>query len=105
VGAAGRIYVTARDGVTVALRHDRDNATLAVNRLEEIFSAPCETRKIARQRLECVRLVAAFAWSRVLRSVCKHLRKSGDKTHALQTLRADDRIAHESTFSGTPARH
>ncbi len=39
VGAAGRIYVTGRDGVTVVLRHDRENATLAVNRLEDSFSA------------------------------------------------------------------
>ena len=39
VGASGRIYVTARDGVTVVLRHDRENATLAVNRLEDSFSA------------------------------------------------------------------
>lgn len=39
VGAAGRIYVTARDGVTVVLRHDRENATLAVNRLGDSFSA------------------------------------------------------------------
>ena len=39
VGAAGRIYITARDGTTVVLRHDRDNAALAVNRLDDIFSA------------------------------------------------------------------
>lgn len=39
VGAAGRIYVTGRDGVTVVLRHDRDNAVLAVNRLDDSFSA------------------------------------------------------------------
>jgi outer membrane protein assembly factor BamB len=39
VGAAGRIYVTGRDGVTVVLRHDRTNATLAVNQLEDSFSA------------------------------------------------------------------
>jgi outer membrane protein assembly factor BamB len=39
VGAAGRIYVTSRDGVTVVLRHDGDNATLAVNRLDDSFSA------------------------------------------------------------------
>jgi outer membrane protein assembly factor BamB len=39
VGAAGRIYVTGRDGVTVVLRHDRENATLAVNKLEDSFSA------------------------------------------------------------------
>jgi outer membrane protein assembly factor BamB len=39
VGAAERIYVTGRDGVTVVLRHDRENATLAVNKLEDSFSA------------------------------------------------------------------
>ena len=39
VGAAGRIYVTGRDGATVVLRHDRENKALAVNRLEDSFSA------------------------------------------------------------------
>jgi outer membrane protein assembly factor BamB len=39
VGAAGRIYITARDGVTIVLRHDRENATLALNRLDDVFSA------------------------------------------------------------------
>lgn len=39
VGAAGRIYVTGRDGVTVVLRHDRENATLAVNQLDDSFSS------------------------------------------------------------------
>ncbi len=39
VGADGRIYVTGRDGTTVVLRHDRDNAVLAVNRLDDRFSA------------------------------------------------------------------
>ncbi len=39
VGAAGRLYITARDGTTVVLRHDRENATLAVNHLEDSFSA------------------------------------------------------------------
>jgi len=39
VGADGRIYITGRDGVTVVLRHDRENATLAVNRLDDAFSA------------------------------------------------------------------
>ncbi|HWN94766.1 MAG TPA: PQQ-binding-like beta-propeller repeat protein, partial [Methylomirabilota bacterium] len=39
VGAAGRIYITARDGTTVVLRHDRENATLAVNHLDDSFSA------------------------------------------------------------------
>lgn len=39
VGAAGRLYVTARDGTTVVLRHDRQNAVLGVNRLDDSFSA------------------------------------------------------------------
>ncbi len=39
VAAAERIYVTARDGVTVVLKHDRGNAVLAVNRLDDTFSA------------------------------------------------------------------
>jgi outer membrane protein assembly factor BamB len=39
VGAAGRIYITARDGTTVVLRHDRENGLLAVNHLDDSFSA------------------------------------------------------------------
>jgi outer membrane protein assembly factor BamB len=44
VGAAGRIYVTGRDGTTVVLKHpsgneEFENAVLAVNRLEDSFSA------------------------------------------------------------------
>jgi len=39
VGAADRIYVTSRDGNTVVLRHDRENAALAVNHLDDSFSA------------------------------------------------------------------
>lgn len=39
VGAAGRIYITGRDGTTVVLRHDRENATLAINHLDDYFSA------------------------------------------------------------------
>ena len=39
VGAAGRIYVTGRDGRTVVLRHDRENAILAVNYLADSVSA------------------------------------------------------------------
>ena len=39
VGASGRIYITARDGTTVVLRHDKANATLAVNHLDDSFSA------------------------------------------------------------------
>jgi outer membrane protein assembly factor BamB len=39
VGAANRIYITGRDGATVVLRHDRENGVLAVNRLDDVFSA------------------------------------------------------------------
>jgi outer membrane protein assembly factor BamB len=39
VAAANKIYVTGRDGVTVVLRADRENAQLAVNRLDDSFSA------------------------------------------------------------------
>ena len=39
VGANGRIYITGRDGRTVVLRHDQENATLAVNHLDDSFSA------------------------------------------------------------------
>jgi outer membrane protein assembly factor BamB len=39
VGAADRIYVTARDGTTVVLRHDRTNAPIAFNHLDDVFSA------------------------------------------------------------------
>ncbi len=39
VGASGRIYITGRDGRTVVLRHDKENATLMVNHLDDTFSA------------------------------------------------------------------
>lgn len=39
VGAAGRIYITGRDGSTVVLRHGPENSVLAVNRLDDVFSA------------------------------------------------------------------
>jgi len=39
VGGGGRIYITGRDGVTVVLKHDRKNERLAVNKLEDSFSA------------------------------------------------------------------
>jgi outer membrane protein assembly factor BamB len=39
IGAAGRIYITGRDGTTVVLRHDRENAALAINHLDDSFSA------------------------------------------------------------------
>jgi hypothetical protein len=37
VGAAGRIYITGRDCATVVLRHDRENATLALKDLTPVF--------------------------------------------------------------------
>lgn len=39
IGAGGRLYITARDGVTVVLKHDRKNEPLAVNKLTDSFSA------------------------------------------------------------------
>jgi outer membrane protein assembly factor BamB len=39
VAAAGRLYITGRDGATVVLRHNEENTTLAVNQLNDIFSA------------------------------------------------------------------
>jgi hypothetical protein len=39
VGTADRIYITARDGRTVVLRRDAKSETLAVNELEDSFSA------------------------------------------------------------------
>ena len=39
VAAAGRIYITGRDGTTVVLNADRENTALAMNRLEDTFSA------------------------------------------------------------------
>jgi len=39
VAASGRIYITGRDGNTMVLRHDQENATLAVNHLDDSFSA------------------------------------------------------------------
>lgn len=39
LGAGGRIYITGRDGATVVLRHDPQNAVLGVNVLEDSFSA------------------------------------------------------------------
>lgn len=39
VAAAGRIYITSRDGVTVVLGHTGGNPTLAVNKLNDSFSA------------------------------------------------------------------
>jgi outer membrane protein assembly factor BamB len=39
VGAANRIYIPSRDGVTVVLSHDAENKQLAANRLNDSFSA------------------------------------------------------------------
>jgi hypothetical protein len=40
VAAAGRIYVTSRDGVTMVMSHgDKSPRKLAVNRLDDTFSA------------------------------------------------------------------
>lgn len=39
VGAAGRLYFTGRDGTTVVLKHPGANDPLAVNHLEDSFSA------------------------------------------------------------------
>jgi outer membrane protein assembly factor BamB len=39
VGAAGRIYVTGRDGTTVVLKRNGENEILAVNHLDDSFSA------------------------------------------------------------------
>jgi outer membrane protein assembly factor BamB len=39
VGAANRIYITDRGGTTIVLRHDRENAPLALNHLDDSFSA------------------------------------------------------------------
>lgn len=39
VAASGHIYITGRDGRTVVLRHDAENKTVAVNRLNDSFSA------------------------------------------------------------------
>ena len=39
VGAAGRIYIAGRDGVTIVVRHGKPEETLAVNQLEDAFSA------------------------------------------------------------------
>ena len=39
VAADGRIYITARDGNTIVLRHDAENAVLALNHLDDSFSA------------------------------------------------------------------
>lgn len=39
LGAAGRIYIAGRDGVTVVLSHLNSNEVLAVNRLDDVFTA------------------------------------------------------------------
>lgn len=39
VAAAKRIYITSRDGVTVVLSQDEKNTQLAINHLDDVFSA------------------------------------------------------------------
>jgi hypothetical protein len=41
LGAAGRIYIASRNGTTLVLGHSEtgENPTLAINRLEEVFTA------------------------------------------------------------------
>ena len=39
VGAAGRIYITDRSGVTLVLSHDEEPKLLATNQLDDSFSA------------------------------------------------------------------
>lgn len=39
VGAAGRLYITGRDGATAVLRRVGDNSPMAVNHLDDSFSA------------------------------------------------------------------
>lgn len=39
VGAAGRVYITSRDGTTLVLRHGSAPEVLALNRLDDSFSA------------------------------------------------------------------
>ncbi|MBI1367106.1 MAG: PQQ-binding-like beta-propeller repeat protein [Planctomycetes bacterium] len=39
VGAAGRVYITSRDGVTLVISHDDQPQVLALNQLEDTFSA------------------------------------------------------------------
>lgn len=39
VAAAGRIYITAREGITVVVKHGGDATPIAINRLDDTFSA------------------------------------------------------------------
>lgn len=39
IGAADRIYVTSREGLTIVISHSREPGMLAINRLEDQFSA------------------------------------------------------------------
>jgi outer membrane protein assembly factor BamB len=39
VAAAGRIYITARDGTTLVLKHDQELETLATNKLDDTIDA------------------------------------------------------------------
>jgi len=39
VGAASRIYITSREGATIVIRHGGNSTPLAVNQLDDVFSA------------------------------------------------------------------
>jgi hypothetical protein len=39
VGAADRVYITDRDGTTIVISHDDNPEILALNRLDDSFSA------------------------------------------------------------------
>ena len=39
MGAAGRVYITDRDGTTVVISHGESPTVLAINRLDDSFSA------------------------------------------------------------------
>ena len=39
LGAAGRLYITSRDGTTLVLSHSQEPQVLGINRLDDRFSA------------------------------------------------------------------
>lgn len=39
VGAAGRVYITSRDGATLVISHTVEPQVLAINQLDDTFSA------------------------------------------------------------------
>lgn len=61
VGAAGRVYITSLDGATVVINHDAVPRVLALNRLEDRFSASAAIagREIYLRGLEHVYCLAA----------------------------------------------